>query len=87
MERLLHEIAIREEHKVKTLQTQAQKLRKNVDTLWDENVSLRKLHRHQEKEMRDMHEFVSRASLSIKNIRKDVRRGEETCVSVDTELR
>ena len=87
MERVMYEIALRGEHKAKTLETQAKKLQRNVDALWEENYSLRKVRTSQKRELRDIHQFVSVANLTIQDVRRDVRKGEEQCLALDSKIR
>ena len=72
MDRLLYEIALRTQHKAKTLEFEATKLGDTVDGLRDENRALKRLQRSQKTEIIERHDFVDMANLSLKGFRKDV---------------
>lgn len=87
MERLLYEIAVRTQHKAKTLEFEAKNLSDTVDNLRDENKVLKRLQRSQKREIHDRHDFVDMANLSLKGFRRDVRFSEENCVDADSSVR
>ena len=80
MDRLLYEIAVRTQHKAKTLEFEAKKLCDTVDSLRDDNKTLKRLQRSQKREIHERHDFVDMANLSLKGFRRDVRFSEENCV-------
>lgn len=87
MERLLYEIALRTQHKAKTLEFEAKKLGDTVDGLRDENRALKQLQRSQKREIIERHDFVDMANLSLKGFRKDVRFSEEDCLGAQAMYR
>ena len=87
MDRLLYEIAVRTQHKAKTLEFEAKNLSDTVDHLRDENRALKRLHRTQKREIHEKHDFVDMANLSLKGFRRDVRFSEENCVGAQANTR
>ena len=87
MDQLLYEIALRTQHKAKTLEFEAKKLSDTVDTLRDENRALKRLQRSQKREIHERHDFVDMANLSLKGFRRDVRFTEENCVDAQAMYR
>ena len=87
MDRLLYEIAVRTQHKAKTLEFEARNLSDTVDSLRDENRSLKRLQRSQNREIHERHDFVDMANLSLKDFRRDVRFSEENCVDAQANTR
>lgn len=87
MDRLLYEIALRTQHKAKTLEFEAKNLSDTVDSLRDENRSLKRLQRSQNREIHERHDFVDMANLSLKGFRKDVRFSEENCADAQANTR
>ena len=87
MDRLLYEIAVRTQHKAKSLEFEAKNLSDTVDNLRHENRALKRLQRSQTREIHDRHDFVDMANLSLKGFRKDVRFSEENRVDADATVR
>ena len=87
MDRLLYEIAMRTQHKAKTLEFEARNLSDTVDNLRDENRFLKRLQRSQDREIHEKHDFVDMANLSLKGFRRDVRFSEENCVGAQANTR
>ena len=87
MDRLLYEIAVRTQHKAKSLEFNARNLSETVESLRDENRVLKRLQRSQKKEIHERHDFVDMANLSLKGFRRDVRFSEENCVDVQANIR
>ena len=87
MDRLLYEIAMRTQHKAKTLEFEARNLSDTVDNLRDENRFLKRLQRSQDREIHEKHDFVDMANLSLKGFRRDVRFSEENCVDAQANTR
>ena len=80
MDRLLYEIALRSQHKARTLEFEAKQLGDSLDGLRNENIELKRLQRSQAREIHERHDFVDMANLSMKGFRRDVRLSEESCV-------
>lgn len=80
MDRLLYEIALRSQHKARTLEFEAKQLGDTLDGLRNENMELKRLQRSQAREIHERHDFVDMANLSLKGFRRDVRFSEESCV-------
>ena len=80
MDRLLYEIALRSQHKARTLEFEAKQLGDTLDGLRNENIELKRLQRSQAREIHERHDFVDMANLSMKGFRRDVRLSEESCV-------
>ena len=87
MDRLLYEIAVRTQHKAKSLEFKAKNLSETVQSLRDENRALKRLQRSQKKEIHERHDFVDMANLSLKGFRRDVRFIEENCVDAQANIR
>ncbi|XP_022802761.1 peroxisomal and mitochondrial division factor 2-like isoform X2 [Stylophora pistillata] len=87
MDRLLYEIAVRTQHKAKSMEFEAKNLSETVDNLRHENRALKRLQRSQNREIHDRHDFVDMANLSLKGFRKDVRFSEEHRVDADASVR
>ena len=87
MDRLLYEIAVRTQHKAKSLEFKAKNLSETVESLRDENKALKRLQRSQKKEIHERHDFVDMANLSLKCFRRDVRFIEEYCVDAQANIR
>lgn len=87
MDRLLYEIAVRTQHKAKSLKFEAINLSEAVDSLRDENRALKRLQRSQKREIHERHDFVDMANLSLKGFHRDVRFSEENCVDVQANTR
>lgn len=87
MDRLLYEIAVRTQHKAKSLEFEAKNLSETVDSLRDENRALKRLQRSQKREIHERHDFVDIANLSLKGFRRDVRFSEENCVDARANTR
>ncbi|XP_068714045.1 lebercilin-like [Montipora foliosa] len=84
MDHLLYEIALRSQHKARTLHFEARKLGDTLDGLKHENKELKRLQRSQTREIHERHDFVNMANLSLKGLRRDVRSSEESCVGAQT---
>ena len=80
MDRLLYEIALRSQHKAKTLEFEAKQLGDTLDGLRNENKELKRLQRCQTREIHERHDLVDMVNLSMKGFRRDVRFSEESCV-------
>ena len=87
MDRLLYEIALRTQHKAKTLELEAKKLNDTVEELRDENRALKRLQRSHKREIHERHDFVDMANLSLQGFRRDVRFSEESCVGAQVAYR
>ncbi|XP_078385081.1 uncharacterized protein LOC144667527 isoform X1 [Oculina patagonica] len=87
MDRLMYEIAVRTQHKAKTLEFEAKNLCETVDNLRDENRSLKRLQRSQDREIHERHDFVDMANLSLKGFRRDVRFSEGNRVDAQVNTR
>lgn len=87
MDRLLYEIAVRTQHRAKSLEFKAKNLSETVESLRDENRALKRLQRSQKKEIHERHDFIYMANLSLKGFRRDVRFSEENCVDAQANIR
>jgi len=87
MDRLLYEIAVRTQHKAKSLEFEAKSLSEAVESLRDENRALKRLQRSQKRKIHERHDFVDMANLSLKDFRRDVRFIEENCVDAQANSR
>ena len=81
------EVALRSDHKLKALAAQAQDLYEQAEVLRDENTAIKRLQRHQTKEMDEITMFVRTAHNTVMDIRKAVRYTEEDCLQMSDSIR